>query len=82
MQYSITLPLIPLRARGASQTRIQTVIDLLLLHPYIGTRTSDPLIRRMITPPYPSVVFYEVATDAVVIHAIRHAARNPSTMPG
>jgi len=29
------------------QGRIQTIIDLLLLHPQIGRRTSDPVIRRM-----------------------------------
>jgi plasmid stabilization system protein ParE len=33
--------------RGARkvQARLQTVIDLLLTHPYIGTRTDDPTIR-------------------------------------
>jgi plasmid stabilization system protein ParE len=31
--------------------RIQAVINLLLLHPLIGTRTDDPSIRRMTTSP-------------------------------
>ncbi len=31
------------------QARIQGVIDLLTQHPFIGTRTNDPAIRR-ITP--------------------------------
>jgi toxin ParE1/3/4 len=64
------------------QRRIQHVIDLLLTHPNIGVRTSDPTIRRLTTTPYPFLVFYEVATVEITIHAIRHAARDPSGMPG
>ena len=64
------------------QARIQAVTDLLLLHPQIGRRTSDPTIRRMTTTPYPYVVFYEVTQTEIIIHAIRHAARDPSSMPG
>jgi plasmid stabilization system protein ParE len=70
--------------RGARrvQARIQTVIDLLVLHPQVGTRTDDPTIRRMTTPPYPYLVFYEVTETEVIIHAVRHTARDPSGMPG
>jgi plasmid stabilization system protein ParE len=39
------------------QARIQALTDLLLQHPNIGTRTSDPAIRRMTTTPYPYLVF-------------------------
>jgi toxin ParE1/3/4 len=48
--------------QGANRVhaRIRTVIDLLLIHPYIGSRTDDPTIRRLTTPPYPYLVFYEV----------------------
>jgi toxin ParE1/3/4 len=53
-----------------------------LLHPHIGRRTHDPAIRRMTTTPYPYLVFYEVTESEIVIHAIRHAARDPSGMPG
>jgi toxin ParE1/3/4 len=28
------------------------------------------------------LIFYDVADDEILIHAIRHAARNPSGMPG
>ena len=31
--------------------------------------------------PYPYVVFYEATQTEIIIHAIRHAARNPSGMP-
>ena len=64
------------------QRRIQHVLDLLLVHPNIGTRTSDATIRRLTTTPYPFLIFYEILEDEIVIHAVRHAARDPSTMPG
>jgi len=63
-------------------SRIQTFIELLADHPFIGARTEDPLIRRLPIPPYPYLVFYEIGEDEVIIHAIRHAARDPSSMPG
>ena len=64
------------------QARIQILIGLLLIYPLIGTRTDDPVIRRLTTPPYPYLVFYEVADTEIIVHAIRHAARDPSGMPG
>jgi toxin ParE1/3/4 len=64
------------------QGRIQGIIALLESHPDIGIRTDDPTIRRLATPPYPYFVFYEIAETEIIIHAVRHAARNPSNMPG
>ncbi|MGH6842854.1 MAG: type II toxin-antitoxin system RelE/ParE family toxin [Methylocella sp.] len=64
------------------QARIQVLIGLLPVHPLIGTRTDDPSIRRLATPPYPYLAFYEVAGEEIIIHAIRHAARGPSPMLG
>jgi toxin ParE1/3/4 len=64
------------------QVRVQAIIDLLLVHPNIGVRTDDPAIRRLMTAPYPYLVFYEVTETAIIIHAVRHAARDPSGMPG
>jgi toxin ParE1/3/4 len=64
------------------QARIQTIIDLLLRHPRIGTRTDDPAIRRMTASPYPYFVFYEATETEIIIHAVRHTARDPSGMPG
>jgi plasmid stabilization system protein ParE len=71
----------PLGAKRV-QRRIQDVIELLPVHPDIGIRTDDRVIRRLTTPPYPFHIFYEVTEKEVIIHAIRHAARNPSGMPG
>jgi toxin ParE1/3/4 len=64
------------------RTRIHAIINLLLQHPHIGTRTDDPTIRRMTTSPYPYLIFYEATEAEIIIHAIRHAARDPSGMPG
>jgi len=62
--------------------RIQAIVDLLLQHPLIGASTSDPSIRRMTTPPYPYLVFYEATSGEIIIHAIRHASRKPASAPG
>jgi toxin ParE1/3/4 len=75
------LLLIPHKAQRVFR-RIQTAISLLLTHPHIGVRTDDPTIRRLTTTPYPYLVFYEVSETEIIIHAIRHGARNPSGMPG
>jgi toxin ParE1/3/4 len=70
--------------RGARQVqaRIKVLTDLLLLHPHIGRRTSDRAIRRMPMTPYPYLLFYEATETEIIIHAVRHAARDPSGMPG
>ena len=64
------------------QARIKAVIDLLAVHPHLGVRTADPEIRRLTTLPYPFVIFYEVTETEIIVHAVRHAARDPSGMPG
>lgn len=63
-------------------TRIQAVLALLEAHPRIGVQTTDPTIRRINTAPYPYLIFYEIEPEYVTIHAIRHSARDPSSMPG
>ncbi|MDA9413232.1 MULTISPECIES: type II toxin-antitoxin system RelE/ParE family toxin [unclassified Bradyrhizobium] len=70
--------------KGAArvQKRIRDVISLLLTHPEIGLRTDDPDIRRLTTTPYPFLVFYEIGHQEIIIHAIRHGARDPGGMPG
>jgi len=64
------------------QKRLQHVINLLLTQPKMDVPTHEPTIRRLTALPYPFLIFYEVADDEILIHAIRHAARNPSGMPG
>ena len=67
---------------GRVQKRIQDVINLLVTHPEIGLRTDDPDVRRLTTTPYPFLVFYEIGSQEIIIHAIRHGARDPGGMPG
>lgn len=67
--------------RGGNRVnaRIQASINRLKIYPRIGARTDDPFIRRIVVTPYPYRVFYEVGDDEIIIHAIRHAARKPSS---
>ena len=71
----------PLGARHV-QMRLQEIITLLLLHPYAGRLTSKGRLRRLVAHPYPYLIFYRARDDEVVIHGVRHSARNPSSMPG
>jgi plasmid stabilization system protein ParE len=48
----------------------------------MGARTDDPTIRRATTSPYPYLVFYEATENEIIVHAVRHAARDPEGMPG
>ena len=67
---------------GRVQARIRALTDLLLRYPHIGRRTSDPTIRRVPVTPYPYLIFYQATDSEIVIHAVRHAARDPAGMPG
>jgi toxin ParE1/3/4 len=64
------------------QARLQSIIDLLLLYPFIGARTGDPTVRRLPAAPYPYLVFYEVTGTEIIVHAVRHAARDSSDISG
>ena len=64
------------------QSRIQYIIELLTNQSHIGVRTDDPAIRRLTTLPYPYLIFYEVTENEIIIHALRHVARDPSGTPG
>jgi toxin ParE1/3/4 len=66
--------------RGAARihARIRAVADLLLRYPLAGATTDDPTIRRITTTPYPYLIFYEAADAEIIIHAVRHGARDPS----
>jgi toxin ParE1/3/4 len=64
------------------QARIQAIADLLVQHPHSGQLTSESGLRRIATPPYPYLVFYEVTAEEVVIIGVRHAAREPEPPGG
>ncbi len=59
------------------QARLKAITELLLQHPRIGSPTDDPTIRRMTTLPYPYLIFYGATDDEIIIHTIRHGAREP-----
>jgi len=65
-----------------SAARVHARIETVITHPNIGAQTDDPTIRRLTATPYPYLIFYEVAGEDVIIHAVRHGARDPSGMPG
>jgi toxin ParE1/3/4 len=64
------------------QARIQAIINLLLRYPHAGQPTSKGRLRRVVATPYPYLIFCHVAKDEIIIHGVRHAAREPSSMPG
>jgi plasmid stabilization system protein ParE len=63
------------------QTRIQAIINLLLHRPFAGQLTSKGRLRRIVASPYPYLIFYRATEEEIVIHGVRHGARNPSYMP-
>ena len=69
------------RAARRVRTRIRSTTKLLAELPLSGRQTSMPSLRRRVVTPYPYLIFYEARGDEVVIIAIRHAARDPSSMP-
>lgn len=64
------------------QARIQAITSLLGQYPYSGQLTSESGLRRIVTPPYPYLIFYEAMTEEVVIIGVRHAAREPELPRG
>lgn len=61
---------------------MQATLGLLLEHPYAGQRTNRKDTRRVVVSRYPYLIFYRVTGDAIVVQAIRHGAREPTSMPG
>ena len=70
------------QGKTSIHARIQAVINLLLSHPRVGSQTEDPTIRRINASPYLYLIFYEATEEEIIIHAVRHGARDPSGMPG
>jgi toxin ParE1/3/4 len=62
--------------------RLQEIEQLLGQFPLTGTTTRYQWLRRIPLRDYPYVVFYEVVANEVMVLAVRHSARDPSSMPG
>jgi len=67
---------------GRVHARIRSLTGLLQRYPLAGAVTDDPAVRRIATTPYPYLIFYEATDDEIIIHAVRHGARDPSNNPG
>jgi toxin ParE1/3/4 len=63
------------------RTRIETILDLIALHPHAGQLTNIRALRRVVAHPYPYLIFYTATDEEVVIHGVRHAARQPPSKP-
>ncbi|WP_246725253.1 type II toxin-antitoxin system RelE/ParE family toxin [Beijerinckia sp. L45] len=61
--------------------RLHTLLTLLQMHPHAGQLTSKGRVRRIVATPYPYLIFYRIRGDEIVIHGVRHSARDPSSMP-
>ncbi len=70
------------RGGGRVKHRIRATLDLLLRYPLAGRSTSVAGLHRIVVTPYPYLVFYRPSEVEVVVIAIRHAARDPGSMPG
>ena len=57
--------------------RIEETLALIAAQPGIGRATNRPGFRRANLYPYPYVILYRPRIDTIVIHSIRHAARQP-----
>jgi toxin ParE1/3/4 len=49
--------------------------------PRAGRTTTRPMIRRIKVPRRPYLVFYQPMENGIIVHAVRHGARDPATMP-
>ena len=59
------------------KARIQAVIGLIAAYPQSGTLTSTA--GRVVFHPFPYLIIYAASDDEVVIHGVRHAARDLSS---
>ncbi|KAB0681281.1 type II toxin-antitoxin system RelE/ParE family toxin [Aureimonas leprariae] len=70
------------RGAGKVRDRLEKIADSLRDHPYLGQATDIQPVRRLGLQPYPYILFYRIGETEVVIVGIRHAARDPGSMPG
>jgi toxin ParE1/3/4 len=61
----------------AVREHMREVVTVLEGHPYAGHPTSWRGVRRLALSPFPYVLDYRVAGDAIVIMRFRHGARRP-----
>lgn len=62
--------------------RLVTAIALVQEHPYAEQATSRRITRRVLLTPYPSILFYRITEDEIIVTRLRHAARQPLPASG
>ena len=68
------------RAAERVCARIEGLISGLATFPHQGSPTDEPGIRRLVTTPFPYLIFYRVKGDTAVILQIRHGRRRPAQL--
>lgn len=68
------------RVAASMRRAEQTLLD----YPLTGILTTArlPPVRRIVVRPFPYILFYELDGGEIRIIAVRHGARDPSSMPG
>ncbi|WP_036293726.1 type II toxin-antitoxin system RelE/ParE family toxin [Methylosinus sp. PW1] len=61
--------------------RIHNVLEAVVSHPNVGVATSRLGLRRIVVYPYPYLIFYQVTATEIIVHGVRHGARDPRSMP-
>lgn len=61
--------------------RVDEIIVQLEQHPHSGPSMNEGGVHRLPLTPYPYIVFYRLTKDAVEVVGVRHAARDPASMP-
>jgi toxin ParE1/3/4 len=64
-------------AASRVMARFEDLIGQIADIPEMAADSGMPGIRKLVVAPYPYLIFYEVGSDEVIIHHVRHAARRP-----
>lgn len=70
----------PIAAHNVAR-RMQEILAQVSDYPLTGIRTNYRGMRRITVLPYAYLIYYLAAEGEVVVVGIRHAARDPRTMP-
>ncbi|WP_375452416.1 type II toxin-antitoxin system RelE/ParE family toxin [uncultured Devosia sp.] len=63
------------------QSRLKSVLNLLADFPAMGQRTTSGQLRRLVVPPFPYVIFYQIDAEFITVVGVRHAAQDPRSNP-
>jgi toxin ParE1/3/4 len=61
--------------------RIHDLLEAVASHPKVGAATSRRGLRRIVVYPYSYLIFYQATETEIIVHGVRHGARDPRSMP-